>query len=76
MIYIYKADSNQVSQTDDLDILLQALPKAMHERAFRYKFEQDARNFIYGRLLLKKGLEALGTGNQLNRITYQKNGKP
>ena len=76
MIKIYKADSDKVSQKNDLKNLLKDLPKIMHERAFRYRFEKDAYNFVLGRLLLKKGLEELGMGNQLEHITYQDNGKP
>ncbi len=76
MIYIYKANSNRILQEKEFENLLKELPKEMHERARRYRFAQDARNFLFGRLLLKKGLEELGMGNQLGRITYQKNGKP
>ena len=76
MIYIYKADSNWIFQEKGFKNVLKELPKEMQERAFRYRFEQDARNFVLGRLLLKKGLEELGRSNQLAHITYQKNGKP
>jgi len=76
MLYIYQADSERLRQKKELKNLLKELPGQMHERAFRYKFEQDAYNFVLGRLLLKKGLEELGLGNQLDHLAFQKDGKP
>ncbi len=76
MIYIYKADSKRLQQKKEFKNLLGELPDYMQKRAFRYKFEQDAYNFLLGRLLLKKGLNELGMGNQLDHISYQKDGKP
>jgi len=76
MPFIYQADSNRFKQENSLKDLLGELPGNMHERAFRYKFEQDAYNYVVGRLLLKKGLEKFGMGKQLEHIAYQKDDKP
>lgn len=76
MQIIYQADSKQYQAKESLEKLLEKLPLNMHERALRYKFKDDAYNFVVGRLLLKKGLEDLGIGDQLQNITCQKSGKP
>lgn len=76
MVYIYQADDKFINEEISLDELLLKLPVIMHERAKRYKFEQDAYNFVLGRLLLKQGLEHLGMGDQFAHIEYQKKGKP
>lgn len=59
-----------------LEKLLDKLPIDLHKRALRYKFEQDAYNFVLGKLLLKEGLEKIGVQSQLSDITYQENEKP
>jgi len=76
MICIHQADSNQVRKDKALNNLLLDLPENMHERANRYKFEEDAYNFVLGRLLLKKGLTALGKEDQFEHIQYHESGKP
>lgn len=76
MVYIYQADDKFINAEISLDELLLKLPVIMHERAKRYKFEQDAYHFVLGRLLLKQGLEHLGMGDQFAHIEYQKKGKP
>ena len=73
---IYQADSKQYQAKESLEKLLEKLPLNMHERALRYKFKDDAYNFVVGRLLLKRGLEELGKGDQLQNIIFQKSGKP
>lgn len=73
---IYQADSKQYQAKESLEKLLEKLPLNMHEKALRYKFKEDAYDFVVGRLLLKKGLEELGMGDQLQNITYQKSEKP
>ena len=73
---IYQADSKRYQAKESLEKLLEKLPLNMHERALRYKFKEDAYNFVVGRLLLKKGLEELDMANQLQNITIQKSGKP
>ena len=73
---IYQADSKRYQAKESLEKLLEKLPLNMHERALRYKFKDDAYNYVVGRLLLKKGLEELGMGDQLQNITFQKSGKP
>ncbi len=76
MIYIYQADSFRIKQNMQLNNLLKYLPESMNDRTFQYKFEQDAYNFVLGRLLLRKGLKDLGLSNQIEHIEYQKNSKP
>ena len=76
MLTIYQADTKRFQGNISLEKLLKELPLNMHEKALRYKFKEDAYNFVVGRLLLKKGLEELGMGDQLQHITYQNSGKP
>jgi 4'-phosphopantetheinyl transferase len=76
MIYIYTAHSDIVRQKKELRDLLNFLPESMHERALRYKFEEDAYNFVVGRLLLKKALEETGMADELENIAYKESGKP
>ena len=76
MIYLYHADSEQLKNKHELFSLLKELPKNMHERALRYHFKQDANNYVLGRLLLKRGLVAIGLGNKFQNISFQEDGKP
>ena len=76
MIYIFKADSFVVRQQKSLNELLQDLPEAMQERALRYRFEQDAYNFVLGRVLLKQGLGILDMNQRIEEIMVQPDGKP
>ena len=76
MQIIYQADSKQYQAKDSLEKLLEKLPLIMHKRALRFKFKEDAYNFVVGRLLLKKGLEELDMLDQFEHIAYQKSGKP
>jgi len=76
MITIYQADTTLLQQENKWRILLKELPVSMHERALRYRFKQDAANYVLGRLLLKKALIALGMEEQLEKICFRENGKP
>ena len=76
MIYLYHADSERFQKEHELNKLLEELPKNMHERALRYHFKRDAYNYVLGRLLLKKGLTAIGLDSQFQNISFQKDGKP
>jgi len=76
MLTIYQADTKRFQGKKSLEKLLKELPLNMHKKALRYKFEEDAYNFVVGRLLLKKGLEELVMGDKLQQITYQNSGKP
>jgi 4'-phosphopantetheinyl transferase len=76
MLTIYQADAKRIQGEKSLEKLLEKLPVDMHKRALRYKFKKDAYNFVVGRLLLKRGLEALGKVDQFERIAYQTSGKP
>lgn len=76
MIHIYHSNSRELKAKKSLEELLVDLPKSLHRRALRYKREEDAYDFLLGRLLLKKGLENLKLSNTLEDIKFQKNGKP
>lgn len=76
MIYIYKTDSVLVRKNTSLEKLLRNLPQKMHEKALRYKFEQDGYNFVLGRMLLKEGLKSLGMLEEFENIQYRPSGKP
>lgn len=76
MLCIYQIDSELVRKKKKLTELLGDLPVIYRDRAFRYKFEADAYNFVLGRLLLKKGLDNIGGGTKLEDINYQEDGKP
>lgn len=76
MIRVYYADSEQFQKQFELKELLKELPENMHDRALRYRFKQDAYNYVLGRLLLKRGLVARGLGNKFEHIVYQADGKP
>ncbi|MCP4438726.1 MAG: 4'-phosphopantetheinyl transferase superfamily protein [Aureispira sp.] len=77
MISIFYSNSTEIKEKTSLNDLLQKLPKSMEERALRYKFAQDAFNFVLGRLLLKKGLETLGLPAQkLEDLYYNEEEKP
>lgn len=76
MIYIYQAESETLQDKKDLQYLLRELPENMHERALRYRFKQDAYNYVLGRLLLKRGLIAIGLGSKFQNISIQEDGKP
>lgn len=76
MIYIYSVNTDQFRRTTTLGILLEQIPQSMHGKALRYRKEEDAFNYVLGRLLLKEGLKHLGLDHDLTKITFQKNGKP
>lgn len=76
MISIYKTNSYQPNQQIRLLDLLKELPKEMHERAHRYKFEQDALNYIVGRLLIKFALVEVQQEYLFTSLHYAENGKP
>jgi len=76
MIYIYQADSTEVSKKVPLVELLKDFPKFMHERALRYKSEQAGYNFIIGRMLLNEGLKKLGMVEEFEKIGFHPTGKP
>ncbi|MEL7339754.1 MAG: 4'-phosphopantetheinyl transferase superfamily protein, partial [Bacteroidota bacterium] len=56
--------------------LLAALPASMHSRALRYRREEDAYNFILGRLLLKQGLADLQSSETIANLSFEESGKP
>lgn len=77
MVTILYTNSTDISKKKTLDELLKQLPVSMLERAKRYKFEQDAYNFVLGRLLLGKGLGLYNLASSLlTEIYYNKEGKP
>ncbi len=76
MVTIYCVNLSKLKSEKSLKKLLRELPSSMHERARRYRSEQDAYAFVWGRLLLEKGLKELGLENELEQIGIDENGKP
>jgi len=75
-ITIYHAQTGTLMQQELLPALIQRLPVALQSRALRYQSELSAYNYVIGRLLLKKGLDAFGCQNDLEKIEFHENGKP
>ena len=76
MLQLYFADSASFIGKIKLIDLLKKLPTTMHEKALRFRFDRDAYNYVLGRLLLKKGLKQFGLEQELEKIVFNKNGKP
>jgi len=76
MLKIYHADSVIFRAQYKLEELLHFLPESLHAKALRYRMPQDAFNFVLGKLMLKNGLEEMGLDNDLEKIQFNKNGKP
>lgn len=76
MIQIYYANSLAIRKVFSLENILQGLPENIHEKAFKYRFERDAFNYVLGRLMLKRGIDDLGKNTCLNDITYNEKDKP
>lgn len=77
MITTYYAKSSLFETQIGLEALLKHLPQSVSVRASRYKFSQDAYNFVLGRLMLKKALQTLGLPEiSLSEMTYNEAGKP
>lgn len=73
---IYQADSSLWAKEHSLNDLLTRLPSSIHPRALRYQFEQDAYNFVIGRLLLEQGLKDLGISIGIDSLQFEDGGKP
>ena len=73
---IYKADSRKMSEHLTTKELVKYFPPEVRERALRYKFARDARNFITGRQLLLRGLRDCGSEEKLTDIRYTEAKKP
>jgi len=71
-----------MSNSDVLDIgktiheLLEKLPSSLHQRALRFRREEDAYNFVLGRLLLQQGLQELKLRDTIEDIQFETSGKP
>ena len=76
MTTIYQANPDDFIGKVPIERLLKQLPKSMHARANRYRFEKDAYAFVLGRLLLKMGLAELNLSDDLDQISIDENGKP
>jgi 4'-phosphopantetheinyl transferase len=77
MITTYYTKSSVFEAQIELEALSKYLPEQFWERASRYKFAQDAYNFVLGRLMLKKALKTLGLPKEsLKDMTYNEAGKP
>ena len=76
MVQIYWAKTTETRAGKSLEKLLDGMPPGIRLRAFRYKLEAPAYNFVVGRVLLKKGLEDFGLGHQFGNIEFSEKGKP
>ncbi|MEL6926724.1 MAG: hypothetical protein AAFO94_21975, partial [Bacteroidota bacterium] len=52
MVHLIAADAVEIARQHSLEKLLSHLPRSLHARARRYRFERDQYNFLIGRLLL------------------------
>ena len=75
-IKIYRSHTESLIKQNSFQQLLQQLPASLQLRAQRYQSELSSYNYVIGRLLLKQGLESFGLDNDLEKIEFQKNGKP
>lgn len=75
-ITIYRAQTESLIKQKSLKQLLQQLPPSLQLKALRYQSEVSRYNYLVGRLLLKSGLNFFGLDNDLEKIEFQKNGKP
>lgn len=73
---IYRCYTDTLIQQTSLSKLLVGLPDSLHPKAHRYKSDPSAYNYVVGRLLLKRGLETFGLDTDLEKLQFQKNGKP
>ena len=70
-------NSSEFQEVISLEALLKKIPENMQSRALRYRFPQDAYNFVLGRLLLKKALIDNGFSTQnLENIYFNEMQKP
>ncbi len=76
-ITVNYANSLDFQQIITLEELLKKIPENMQSRALRYRFPQDAYNYVLGRLLLKKGLLDNDVPvKNLERVYYNEMQKP
>jgi len=77
LIKLFFIDGKAWKQIYSVDDLLQRIPEHTHERALRYRFEKDQYNYIFGRLLLLKALDAFSIDEMmLMDIKHNDFGKP
>ena len=75
-IKIYRSHTESLIKQNSLQQLLQSLPAQIRLRALRYQSDLSSYNYVIGRLLLIQGLESFDLNNNLEKIEFQKNGKP
>jgi len=77
LIQLFFIDGHAWKQKYSVDDLLLRIPEYMHARALRYRFKKDQFNFIFGRLLLLKALDAFSLDeNLLMNLKQNDFGKP
>ncbi len=76
MIKIYF--SSYKNRLNDLDFFryLNLFPIEIKEKILRFRKWEDSHANLYGKLLLKKGLEELGLDSSLTNLRYTKYGRP
>ena len=75
-ITIFHTQTKSLIKQKSLQQLLKGLPISIQLKALRYQSELSRYNYVIGRLLLKHGLDLFGLDNDLEKIEFQKNGKP
>jgi phosphopantetheinyl transferase len=75
-ITIYHSQTESLIKQKSLPQLLERLPTSLQLKALRYRSDSSRYNYIIGRLLLKRGLDFFGLDSDLEKIEFQKNGKP
>lgn len=75
-IIVYKAQTASLIKKKSLQQLLNKLPPNLQAKALRYRSESSRYNYIAGRLLLQHGLRHFKINDDLEQITFLKNGKP
>ncbi len=73
---IYWTDSSSMLAQMSLPQMIKRLPYSCQARAFRYKSEISASNYVAGRILLQHGLDIHADGIDLEKLTYENSGKP
>ncbi len=78
MTRLLLADTDSIQNLRSLQVLAQSLPTAFLDKARRYHQQQDAYNYIIGRLLLQKAYAIVCHPQPIDWATlqYNKAGKP
>ena len=76
MIKIYSSEYSVKLDDANFFRYLKLMPIEMAEKILRFKRWQDRQASLYGKLLLKKGLDELGFDSSLTNLNYTQYGRP